>query len=303
MLAPRPFPFPAWQGDAVRNGKVLVWAEQGLGDEIIFLEMLPDLIERNLSIVVECDQRLVQTVRRSFPTVTVHPRLDPPAPRLWSDGIVVQIAMGSLAQWLRPTLEDFRGRPYLVPDAARVVHWRRRLSELGPMPKVGIAWRTRGRDFLSRRGSTSLDDWGPILGLPSHFVRLQYDECSDELLAAQRRFGVDIFDFSDIDLFNDIDDSFALTAALDAVVCTSSSVSTIAGAVGTKNFVLTGADDYFLLGQEYYPWFSSSVCFRRRHNETWARPIADTAAALRSWLQGAGRQRDSGSSNRNVGEP
>jgi tetratricopeptide (TPR) repeat protein len=213
---PRPFPQPVWDGKPLKDSRLLVWGEQGLGDEIIFLEMLPDLVRLGQSVILECDRRLVPLVARSMPRVEVVARCDPPDVRLLTSDIGAQTAIGSLCRWMRRAIGDFPRHPYLVADPARGEFWRRRLDELGPGPKVGVAWRTRGRDHISRRGSTRLEEWEPIFRLAGlHFVRLQYDECSEELATARSRLGADVADFTEIDLFNDIDDSFALVSQLD----------------------------------------------------------------------------------------
>ena len=71
--APRVFPFPVWQGGALREGAaLLVYAEQGIGDEIMFASCVPDLLERGVNCVIECDRRLATLFARSFPAARVH---------------------------------------------------------------------------------------------------------------------------------------------------------------------------------------------------------------------------------------
>jgi hypothetical protein len=165
----RPFALPWWNGHPLPAGTtLLIWGEQGLGDEVIHASMIPDLIARGHSVVLECDHRLTSIYARSFPKIEVIPRTDPPQPRATAPDVVAQMAMGSLGGWLRPDIASFRpSSPYVTPDPVRVEDWRRRLGGLGPGLKVGIAWRSLRRDSFARRFHTRLSDWGPILTGPA----------------------------------------------------------------------------------------------------------------------------------------
>jgi tetratricopeptide (TPR) repeat protein len=81
LSPPRSFPWPWWSGGKI-SGRLLVWAEQGMGEELVLATLLPDLLERNVSIVFECDPRLVSIFTRSFPGIEAIARSNPPDPRL-----------------------------------------------------------------------------------------------------------------------------------------------------------------------------------------------------------------------------
>jgi hypothetical protein len=97
----------------------------------------------------------------------------------------------------------------------------------------------------------------------AQFFRLQYDECHVELKLARQRLGIDIVDLTGIDLFNDLDDLAALTAALDVVVGINNVVLNLAGAVGTRTFELGPRWSHFYLGQTNSPWFPSTTIYPR----------------------------------------
>ncbi len=253
--AARAVPVPAWEGEDPSGLRLLVWAEQGIGDEIMFAGCLDGLIERAGAVVVECDRRLVPLFARSFPRAEWRPApADPEAP---CAGIDRHVAMGSLPRWLRPRLDRFSPRPsFLTADPERAALWRARVDALGSGLKVGIAWRS-GLMTAERRGAYApLADWGPVFAVPGvRFVTLQYGDCAAEIAEAERRFGVTIHRWGELDLKDDLDDVAALMSALDLVITPASSVGELAGALGVPVWRFGPRGDWTALGTGARPWF------------------------------------------------
>lgn len=265
---PRPFGQPRWDGSPLIGTRLLFWGEQGVGDEIIWAGMIPELGDRH---IVECEPRLVPLFARSFPGVEVIPREIPPHPTTALADL--QIPAASAGRWLRASLDRFpRHHGYLRADPERVAHWRQRLDTLGPGLAIGICWRSGVTAGLRNLSCTNLQQWGSVLSVPGvHFINLQYDECRAELDQARAHFGVRIHEFSGIDLRQDLDDVAALTTALDLVVSTTTAVADMAGALGRPVWVLmlTSAGHGFTMGQHYVPWFPSMRLYERTWNEPW----------------------------------
>jgi len=264
----RPFGQPRWDGSPLTGKRLLFWGEQGVGDEIIWAGMIPELGDRP---IVECDPRLVALFARSFPAVEAIPRTTPP--HLATAQADVQIPAGSAGRWLRTSLERFpRHHGYLRADPERVAHWRQRLDGLGPGLTVGICWRSGTMAGIRALSHTDLQQWGPVLSVPGvHFINLQYGECRAELDQARARFGVRIHELSGINLKQDLDDGAALTAALDLVVSTSTAVAVMAGALGKPVWLLEfpSMDNWFTMGQKYIPWFPSMRMYGRAWDQPW----------------------------------
>ena len=129
----RDFGFPEWDGGSLVGKAILLYAEQGVGDEVLFASCIPEVIEGAGWVVIECEPRLEQLFKRSFPQATVVgvKREE----RGWLNGlgqVDCQCAIGSLPKYLRPTVESFPAENvYLKADGERVGYWRRRLEELG----------------------------------------------------------------------------------------------------------------------------------------------------------------------------
>src|SRR5258705_234554 len=97
------------------DGTLMIWGEQGLGDEILHASMLPDVIARTPSVVFEVEPRLAPLFARSFPDVTVIACQK----ELYAGKADAQEPLASLSRYLRRSFEDFprRERGYLVADA------------------------------------------------------------------------------------------------------------------------------------------------------------------------------------------
>ncbi len=274
-----------WNGEDLSGKRLLVWPEQGVGDEILFSACWPDLIRRVGHAVFECDPRLVPLFQRSFPTATVRPlsidangdeRIVPP-------GVDAHIPAGDVPRLLRGTLASFQSaRPWLVPEPERLGEWRRRVRALGDGLAVGVAWRSQKMTTDRLAAYTRLDDWGGIFAVPGLvFVNVQYGDCEAELTAAEERFGVRIHRWDDLDLKNDFDGVAALLANLDLVVSPAMSVGELAGAVGTPVWRFCRRD-WTQLGTAVRPWFPSMRVFQPHPDEGLNDVLDHMATALRA---------------------
>lgn len=280
---PRRLTMPAWRGEDLTGKRVLAWREQGLGDELMFASCLPDLLARAGHVIIECDRRLVELFARSFPQATVC--ADGAGAAVAADlHAQVHVAMGSLPQGFRPGLAAFPGRSgWLVADPRRVARWRERLAALGPAPKIGIGWRSG----LVRGGRTAsytrLADWGPILGIPGlTFINLQYGRADVALADAERRFGVTIHRWPEVDLKDDLEETAALTAALDLVIAAPTSVGEMAGALGVPVWRCSPGGDWSALGTAVRPWYPAMRLYQARPGEGLAGVIERVGRDLRA---------------------
>lgn len=284
------FPFPNWDGTSLKDKTILIYAEQGLGDEILYASCFQDLINRAGRCIIECDPRLESLFTRSFPTAIIQG-----AKRLeitWllnAPKIDVQSAAGSLPRFLRPTLESFPGNPsYLVADLHRVEYWRSRLATLGAGLKVGICWRSSLVKGERLKGYSSLNQWGDIFRVSGvHFVNIQYDECSEELKEAQESFNVNITVYPELDLRNHIDESAALIASLDLVISAATATCEISAALGVPTWRCdVHSKDAMALGADEYPWHPTIKRFLQPSHGDWNTPLALIAEALNKRVMG-----------------
>ena len=278
-------PAPRWDGRPILDGSLLIRGEQGVGDEIMFIQYARRLGGRVGKIVVECDPRLVSIFGRSFPDIEFVGRTTPPAPRLRATDIRAQVALLSLPHILDFDIADLHSRgPFLTADPNRQAAMSRRMEGLGGNLRVGIAWRSQRRTPVSLRVHTDLDDWAPILTVPGvTFVNLQYGDARAELEQARRRFGAHIVAVDELDLFKDLEGVLALGPCLDLVISTATSAYVLPAAIGVETWHLLSELGYLGFGADRYLVCPVSRGYVRTASEGWGRAIAEAARDLNLW--------------------
>ena len=255
----RVFDVPRWNGEDLADKTILVWGEQGIGDELAFLTCLVDLCKLTKNIIIECQSRIVSEIKRSFPNIKVRPsayNLDVGYTQVYND-FEVQIPMGSLPMLFRKKIEDFNSSgPYLIVNKIKADEFESKLSSIDNSKlRVGICWRSGFQNAERNVSYTQITDWGPIFNLKNlEFINLQYGECEEELICAENEFGINILRWGELDLKNDFESTLALISRLDIVITAQTAVHTMAAAVGVKTIVMSNYS-WSNLGTNYYPWF------------------------------------------------
>lgn len=253
---------PRWSGENLGPGRLLVWAEQGIGEEIMFAGLLPELLAGGVSPVLICDARLVPLFQRSFPGLDARARGG--AGDLQHAGLAAQIALADLGGLFRRSEAAFHSaRPFLRADPGRVAHFRARYAALaGPGRKlIGIAWRSSNRQVGDHK-SGRLDDFLPLLRRSDCLViSLQYGDTIAERTAMQATHGLAPFHDGEVDPLVSLDAQAAQIASLDAVVSTSNSAVHLAGGLGIPGTVLLapgrGLHWYWAQGEGSSRWYPS----------------------------------------------
>ncbi|MHB1207156.1 MAG: tetratricopeptide repeat protein [Rhodospirillaceae bacterium] len=264
----RATPPKQWEGEDVSGKSVLIWTEQGVGDEILYASMIGDMAARSGRCVIECSKRLVPVFARSFPGMKVAGWETSYVPASPTGDIDVQIAAGSLGRYLRPDFASFpRSRSFLKAEPTLAARLRDSYKAAARGRRiVGLAWRSKN-DQIGASKSAALINLAPILKTPGiFFVNLQYGDCDTELAEVRETLGIEIFQDPAVDAIKDIDAAFAQTAAMDLVVTSSNSAAHIAGAQGVPVWIMLphakGVLWYWFAHREDSPWYPSARLFR-----------------------------------------
>jgi len=263
----RPFPQALWDGSPGTGERLLIWGEQGIGDEIMYASILPDVMAASHRIALECDPRLQPLFARSFPDIRVFARKNPPDHELLSADWDRQLPLADLARHYRSGLPDFTNHQgFMRCQQGQRRHLRRRYQAMAAGCRlVGLAWKSRaGRTGLGR--SLDLADLAPILTQPdTFFVNLQYGDVGPELEAIADLLGVEIYNDPAVNQMVDMDIYAAQIAALDLVVSAANTTVHVAGALGlpTKVLIPGVADWRWMSGRSDSPWYPSVQLFRK----------------------------------------
>lgn len=275
------FDFPNWDGASLPQSRLLVLAEQGLGDEIMFSSCLPDLCARAKAVVLECAPRLFTLFARSFPRIAVHGR-ERHAPLDWLatyPDIAAKVPAGSLPTFLRRDESAFPRIPgYLRADAEGIAACRAKLRDSQKRMTVGLSW--RGGSLATRSALRSIElsafrGLTDVIGI--EFVALQHDMTDAErALAAVMR--VTIFG----GLTSDIDGLATMIAALDLVISVDNTVLHLAGALGVPVWGLLGVSPEwrFACSGRSIPWYPSVQVFRAADYGGWDAMLVAVAQQL-----------------------
>jgi lipoprotein NlpI len=284
VLTPFTFIQPLWQG-AQSGKKLLVWGEQGVGDQVLYGGLLPELMDYPQGKLVALDKRLLPLFRRSIPELEF---MD--LEQLKDDtGFEEQIPMGSLPRLFRPNRKSFERvkSPYLVADTARVQELRQLVQRPG-RGVCGVSWSSK-REEIGQGKSISLAQMlGPLANAGMHFVNLQYGDTQKECEALGREHGIELQNVAEVDNFADIDGLAALIEACDVVVTTSNTTAHLAGALGKQTLLLLplGRSRLWYWGheQDRSIWYPSVRIYGQEQIGHWQHPLAGIKRYLENEL-------------------
>jgi tetratricopeptide (TPR) repeat protein len=265
------------------ENKLLIFSEQGLGDQILYLSLLAEIEAVNPNITVLIDPRLIRIFERSFPKIKFLSKYEHIS-KIQYDTFIFS---GDLGGYFRNSESLFsrNKNSYLTSDSIRTRELDFSLRK--DSKKVcGISWTSKNLKFGQDK-SLRLVDLLPILELANfEFVNLQYGDTDNEIKAIYDDKLVKINSINEIDNQSDIDGLTSLIDACDVVVTISNVTAHIAGALGKKTFLLLpyskGRIWYWFDGDEKSIWYPSiKQYFQEEKNGNWHNAIFEISAALK----------------------
>ncbi len=264
----RPQRLLRWPDQEINPTGTLVWNDQvGIGEEVMYLGALPQLVERVGRLAISCTPKLAPLLRRSFPEMTVTTTEQIQPEDLGLGARPAEVSLISAVAALRQSLTDFPiHQGYLHADPAMVARLRERYRDPGGRPLIGISW-SSPRGFQGPDKSAPLADWGPVFQtLNARFISLQYHANLNEIAEARARHDVDILVDPDLDTFANLDTLAAQIIAMDRVLSVSNITAHLAGALG-KPVEMIYPSEIALLWYWFHdrtdsPWYPSMTIHR-----------------------------------------
>jgi tetratricopeptide (TPR) repeat protein len=258
--------------------RVLLAGEQGVGDQIMFASMIPEVQGLAANVTVVADPRLQSLLAHSFPQVRAIYDLEE-ARRTSFD---MMVPMGGLPHAFRRRGDAFPGTPYLRPWPETVQAWRERLGPRQTRLRVGLSW--RGGSVKTGRSARSVDlaELTPLLARADcEFVSLQYGKVAGEVdeVNAALASPVRYFPRDEIENFEHL---AGLVEALDLVVSVQTSLIHLCGALGAPCLVMIPSNPEWRYGAtgKTMPWYHSVELFRQTSPGDWGPVIAAIGAEL-----------------------
>jgi len=269
-----------WKGESLKSA-LMIWGEQGLGDEILHFSLLREVQERVVRVIVYTDQRLIPLLARSFPKIEFRAR----AASIPEKDFEKWICSGDLGGVFRTSWASFEPQPspYLITDQALTQTIRERLFA-GKKIICGLSWTSKSKEHEFRK-SLRITDLVPILKIPGlEFVDVSYVDSESDRENALCSSGAHLNRIQEVDHFNDIDQWASVIDACDVIVTVSNTTAHIAGALGKKTIVLLpfaeGSLWYWHQGQYQSVWYPTVQLLRQRMPSDWAAPIQESTQLL-----------------------
>jgi len=265
---------PPWS-ENMEVKKLLVWAEQGIGDEIIYTSILANFTPPEIEVTLISDERLHPLLARSLPHIKL---LDRKILKSFieKNTFDAHIPIGDLGRLLSIDKNKLQlnAKPYLKPNLKRQEEFNHYFSNLKPSVICGIAWRSKNEAVGSDK-SLSLLKLAPLFNLKNiKFVNLQYGDVGKEVEDVQMALGATIHINPNLDPTNDIDGLVSQINMCDMVLTTSNVTAHLAGAVGKKGVVLLpysrGKLWYWHDGQGQSLWYPSLHLISQNKIDDWS---------------------------------
>lgn len=260
---------PAWEGEDIAGKRILVYAEQGLGDTLQFVRYAPLLAARGAETILACDP-LLTGLLAGAPGVarTVSKSAPLPPYDFWVDQM-------SLPRIFKTRLDSIPSPgPYLKPDPARVAVWK---TILPADRKIGLVWAGNPGHSNDARRSMPVEALKPLLSLADTcLVSLQVGSKAHEAAI----LGPEVLDVTP--RLTDFGETAALIANLDLVISVDTAVAHLAGAIGAPvRLLVPHAPDWrWLFDREDTPWYEGMRLVRQPKPGDWDSVVAKIMTEL-----------------------
>ncbi len=264
---------PRWVGQDVNGKRIVIYAEQGLGDTLQFVRFLPRLRRDGAYVILECQKSLRQLVRDSGLAEEIVAAGDPlPEADFFA-------SLLDLPALFETTLETLPAPSrYLRPDAARSLRWQKYIGGFSEL-RVGLCWAGGSAYRANQRRSCALTHMAPLATVQGVcYFNLQRGEAAKQALQPPPGLRLEALDTE----WDEFSDMAAAIANLDLVITVDTSVAHLAGALGVPTWVLLPdvADWRWLLHRDDSPWYPAVKLFRQVRAGDWTEVLNRVSEAL-----------------------
>jgi tetratricopeptide (TPR) repeat protein len=273
---------PQWDGS--KGKTVVVQADQGLGDMIMFSQCIPEMVKDCKKVIIETSPRLVSLFARNFPECDVYGTLKQRSDVAWPSKyeIDAHIHISFLGKFYRKSNEDFPKKAYLTADPEWSAGWKGFLEQF-PKPWIGITWRGGIQKTNEASRSMTLSDMAPILEQEGTYFSLCYQDVGLEIAHWNLSHKKQIIN-PPLDNDKPYDQTFALISQLDQVVTVTTTVAHACGAMGKKAYVLVNQSPQwrYCYGGDNLMWYPNTLSlYRQKPGETSWGPVVKRLANVR----------------------
>ena len=226
---------PAWErGKGYKS--VLVWCEQGIGDQLIYASLLEALRKETEKVTVMVDVRLMYLLQRANDKI----RFVPHDARINNAEYDSQIPIASIGKHFINEVADIkknRSVSYIYPDRSRLDHLQQELKIQPDDFVIGLSWASTA-PLIDKHKSVELEKLVGLWDIPNaKIVNLQYGKPDYDIEPFETKTGK-IIHQTTVSNFFDLEGVVAIMSMCNAVVSVSNANVHLAGALGVPTFVL-----------------------------------------------------------------
>ena len=275
---------PVWNGES--DARVIVCTEQGIGDEIMYASILPELADRVQAVTLDCDARSERLLRRALgDRITVHGTRAKERHWLKDGEHTHQLMIGELPRFFRRTRESFPGTPFLKTNPDLVAMYDALQGRYaGGKKRIGLTM-SGGTYHTGRKRAMGVESFKSLVeqhGDTCEFFSLEYRPGSGEPI---EKSGLPIHHFHFVvGQGADYEHTAAFVSTLDMVVGIHTSAHHLAGGLGIPTQTLVPAQPSWQYGLglgDAFPWYRSVRLFRQKPSESWMQCVKRLAAEFR----------------------
>jgi len=254
---------PRWSGE--KNKVVYIWREQGIGDEILYSSIIPEIRQVAKKIIVNCDKRLIPLFKRSFSKDIVY---ESNRGLIKEDDYDMHIPMGSLPLYFRNEINSFKtaSKGYLISDKEQTNYFKKKLKKEKNIKYIGLSWDSKSSRSMNSLRVISLEDIVTELNASNiQFINLQYGDVSKEIKEIKTKHGINIINFSDLNIYENIDGLSSLMTLCDCIVTVENLMVHLGGSLGidTKVMLHFGSHSNWGYKVKNSYWYNSVKLYRQ----------------------------------------
>ena len=252
---------PKWDGKKI-NQKIIIWGEQGLGEQILFTSIIPEIEKIFEKIILVIDAKLKLIYEESFPNIKI---LTPNEE--WSkEDFNCHLPLGSLGKFFRNDLQSFPEKNnYLETNS---------MKNNGNKLKCGLSWKS----VNSVEGgfkSIELDNLLPILKNKNlDFFNVQYTDEKKNIEQFNKKNNLKIQNIDGLDTFNDLHSLSKYLKSFNFIITISNTTAHLAGSLGVPTLLMLPKN----IGKLWYwdnsidgknLWYPSVRIFKQNVENNW----------------------------------
>ena len=254
-----------WDGQKF-NGKLLIYGEQGLGDQILYATVIPDLIEYHERIILKVSKKLKEFFRFNFPSIEVYSENE----NIPLSSYDKYISIGSLCKFFRKDLSDFKNSKF---DTFKSSFQNKKLMNgfKSQKPKIGISWFTIAEKSGKTR-SLKCEEISKLIKLKEFdFINLQYGEIDNQIQRIQSFTNNKLINIPNVDLTNDICAISEVICNCDLVITIDNTIAHLSSSLGKETWVLLpySGDARWFEKINHSLWYKNSTLFRQSVSKNW----------------------------------